>query len=618
MIEAACSVTGSHPGEDGPSDISLRILADHGRAISALIADGIFPSNEGRGYVLRRLIRRAVRHGQRLQRQPGESLILPVLCRAAIGTLGQEYQDMERSAGLIESVVGKEEERFLETLRSGMVILDDALARSPKEIPGELVFRLHDTFGFPVELTAEVAAERGVVLDRAGFEAAMAEQKKRARKAGAASRAVSEVNDAYLAVLDATGPTEFVGYDTERAEASLVAAVPVEGGKANQVEYDLFLDRTPFYSEAGGQVGDRGVVTVGDARYRVIDTQAVLPGLVAHRARLVHGPVTVSGDAQAEVDHEFRQRTSRHHTATHLLHAALRQVLGDHVRQQGSLVTEDRLRFDFSHFQGATRDELEEVENRVNEQVLTNALVETRIMAKSDAEALGAIAFFGDKYGASVRVVTAGPSSIELCGGTHVGALGSVGLVRIVSEASIGSNTRRLEALAGSAALAHMAAERHHLLAAADLLGAPPDQLSSALGRLLERRRELENEVKEARRVALAAEAADLAGRTAGSVVVARRDGLSGDRLRELAVAVRERPGVSSVALAGSPDGRSVALAAAVTPGRSLATAGSAVAKAARLVGGGGGQGTEVAVAGGRDVSKIDDALEVMRAELAG
>jgi alanyl-tRNA synthetase len=603
IIDAAASVIGTGYGTDERTDVSLRVLADHARAMTMLVADGVLPANEGRGYVLRRIVRRAVMAARRLG---VDKPISPTLVQAATQVLGEAWPAIVAEHDLIVNVVAREEAGFDRTLKAGLGRLEEAFATGTNVLPGDVAFTLHDTHGFPVELTEELARDAGVEVDRAGFDAAMRAQRERARAAAKASRAGDEA--AYRALLDAEGQTSFVGRGIENYEAParvLAVLEGIEGDDGTAVE--IFLDRTPFYAEGGGQIGDTGTIVTESGIAEVVDTQYAVPGLVAHRARL-DGEVRAGQDALATIDGERREGIRRNHTATHLLHSALRTVLGDHVRQQGSLVAPDYLRFDFSHHAQPTREELDEVLALANDAVLTDVTVDTTETSREEAEKMGAIAFFGDKYGTAVRVVQAGPSSLEFCGGTHVDSLGQIGMITLLSEGSIGSNTRRLFALTGKASLAR-ALERERLVqAAADLLRTEPDELMAAIGRVMERQREAEKELARLRQQSSDAEARELAARAAadGGIVVARRDDVLPDALRALAQAVLRHDGVRAVVLAGSPDGAKVAIAAA-TDGEPDAT--QLVRTLGAVVGGGGGGSAELALAGGKDPSRIEAAL---------
>ena len=611
IIDAAASVLGTTYGSEERTDVALRVLADHARAFSMLVADGVLPANEGRGYVLRRVVRRAVMAARRLG---VDKPITPMLVQAAVDVLGEAYPALVAQRDLVVNVVAREEAGFDRTLRAGLSRLEEAFATGTTMLGGDVAFTLHDTHGFPVELTEELARDAGVEVDRAGFDAAMAEQRERARAAAKSSRAGDEA--AYRALLDAEGPTSFVGRGLENYEvpARVVAVLGGGGGPEGEGQLDggglaveIFLDRTPFYAESGGQVGDTGIIVTESGIAEVYDTVYAVPGLVAHKARL-SGEVQAGQDALATIDKDRREAIRRNHTATHLLHASLRSVLGDHVRQQGSLVAPDYLRFDFSHHGQPTREELDEVFARANDAVLTDVRVETTETTRDEAEQMGAIAFFGDKYGSSVRVVQAGPTSLEFCGGTHVDSLGQIGSITLLSEGSIGSNTRRIFALTGHASL-ERALERERLVqSAAELLRTEPDELVAAIGRVMERQRDAERELARLRQQSSEAEArtlAELAVPDSG-VVVARRDNIEGKDLQSLAEAVLRQDGVRAVVLGGSPDGKKVAIAAA-TGGTPDAT--QLVKTLGRIVGGGGGGRPEVALAGGKDPKQIDAAL---------
>jgi alanyl-tRNA synthetase len=624
IIDTAASILGTGYGKNPETDVALRVLADHGRAFSMLVADGVLPANEGRGYVLRRVVRRAVLAARRAG---VEKPICPALVEAATEVLGDAYPALRAQQDLIINVVAREEAGFDRTLRAGLSRLEDAFATGTKVLDGDVAFALHDTHGFPVELTEELARGAGVEVDRAGFDAAMATQRERARAAAKSSRAGDE--SVYRALLDAEGPTTFVGRGQENYEvpARVLAVLEgaadpagsddggAKGAKADSADsgdsgdrlVEILLDRTPFYAESGGQVGDTGTIVTESGIAEVVDTVLAVPGLFVHRAR-VTGEVRAGQDALATIDAERREAIRRNHTATHLLHAALRAVLGEHVRQQGSLVSPEYLRFDFSHHAAPTPEELDEVFARANRAVLTGIGVDTTETSREEAEDMGAIAFFGDKYGASVRVVQAGSTSLEFCGGTHVDSLGQIGSIMLQSEGSIGSNTRRIFAVTGFVAL-ERARERERLVqSAAELLRTEPDELLGAIGRLAERQRDAEKELARLRQQSSAAEATTLAAAAVadGGLVVARRDRIEVDDLRNLAQAILRHDGVRAVVLGGSPDGAKAAIVAA-TGGEPDAT--QLVRTLGKMVGGGGGGSAEVATAGGKDPSQIEAAL---------
>ncbi|HEY3842885.1 MAG TPA: alanine--tRNA ligase [Acidimicrobiales bacterium] len=602
IIEAAADAIGTPYGQHETTDIALRVMADHGRAMSMLVADGVLPANEGRGYVLRRVVRRAVLAARR---SGFENPITPVLVTAATDVLGAAWPALVENHDMIRGVLSREEAGFDRTLRAGLGRLEEAFATGEKVLGGDVAFTLHDTHGFPVELTEELARDAGVVVDRAGFDAAMAEQRERARAATKAARVGDE--SAYRALLEAEGATQFIGRDAAHYEVP-ARVVDVLGGTEPGV-VEVFLDQTPFYAEGGGQVGDTGTIVTETGTAAVYDTVYALPGLVAHRAR-IDGELVLGQDALATIDGPRREAIRRNHTATHLLHAALRAVLGDHVRQQGSLVAPDRLRFDFSHHAQLTPEELTAVFDLANDAVLTDAPVDTTETSLAEAERMGAIAFFGDKYGATVRVVQAGGGSLEFCGGTHVGSLGQIGPIALVSEESIGSNKRRIFAVTGRVALDRFA-EREKLLASAgELLRTEPEELVAAIERVLARQRELDKELSKLRQQSSESDATELAAAAVDGVVVARRDGVEPKALQTLAQTVLRQDGPRSVVLGGSPDGVKVAIVAA-TGGEPNAT--DLVKTLGALVGGGGGGSPELALAGGKDPSRLDEALAEAR-----
>ena len=601
IIAGAEAVTGRRYGDDPVVDVALRILADHGRNMTFLINDGVFPSNEDRGYVLRRIIRRAVRQAFQMD---VERLVTPALVAATIEVMSDAYPELARNHDFISGVVQREEERFRHTLRTGLVLLDDLVASGARSISGPTAFHLHDTLGFPIELTREIARERDIEVDVAGFESEMEQQRRRARESATRAETAGTDTEAYRRLLDEFGPTEFVGYSEYESKARVLA---LSGDR-------LFLDRTPFYAEGGGQVGDTGTITTDTGRAEVLDTTYALPGLIGHRVRVVEGALSPGQEATASIDAARREAIRRNHTGTHILHWALREVLGTHVKQAGSLVAPDRLRFDFSHYGPLAPEELARVETLANERVLANEPVRAYETTKEEAERIGAIAFFGDKYGEFVRVVEAGGRSVELCGGTHVGALGMIGPISVVSEGSIGANLRRIEALTGEGSFARFRQRDDTLNRAATLLRVPPEDVPERIEKALEERRALAHELEQVRRQAAGGDADELAAAAVDGVVVARRDGGSRDDLRDLAVALRDRPGMRAVVLGGTPEGGGVALVAATTRESGLA-AYDLIVDAARTVGGGAGKGknAELSMAGGRDASKLDAALDQAR-----
>ena len=588
------------------TDVSMRILADHARSSSFLISDGVFPSNEDRGYVLRRIIRRAVRHAWLLG---VEDPIMPELVDAVVAIMGVDYPDLERNHGFVRDVLDREERRFRETLRTGSAILDDALAGLGEGdiLDGGVAFKLHDTYGFPLEVTEEICAECQVDVDLDGFRAAMAEQQDRARSARKGP-AVGSGDDGLRALLERHGPTHFVGHQDDEADA-----VVLHVGDGTVV-----LDRTPFYAEAGGQVGDTGTIASETGHLRVLDTTLALDALHVHHVETLDGTVQAGQQVRAGIDGDRRSAIRRNHTATHILHWALRDVLGDHVKQQGSYVGPDRLRFDFSHFEGMTAEQVVAVEDRANAQILSNFDCRHLEVTRQEAESMGAIAFFGDKYGETVRVLEAGPHSLEFCGGTHVSALGDIGMVKIISEGSIGSNIRRLEALTGTASLDRLRDSEQALASAAELIGVPVDDLLQGLGRRLDELGELRRRIDDLRRGAALGRADDLAADATDGLVVAEVPDIDRDSLRDLAVAVRDHDGVRAVVLGTVPAGGGVAMVAAVAADSAL-DAGALLADAAKTIGGGGRPNPDLTVVGGKSPEHLAEALEQARAAaLAG
>jgi len=615
LIDQACSLTGKKyiAGDyDDRVSFSMRVLAEHARSSAMLVNDGVFPSNENRGYVLRRIIRRAVRHAYLLGT---EQLVMPSLVETAISVMANAYPDVAKNRDFIVDVLTREEERFRQTLKTGLAILEDELTANPETLPGSTAFLLHDTYGFPLELTEEIAGERGVPVDAQGFNAEMHEQRTRAKAARKGSAVDDDRLDAYRDIVEQFGITEFVGYSQATSESRVLAVVPAPtADDPNLVE--IFLDRTPFYAESGGQVGDTGTISGPNGTAAVIDTTFALPGLRRHVAHITDGTIAAGDTATASYDVERRDATRRNHTGTHLLHHALRSVLGEHVKQAGSLVGPDRLRFDFSHYAALTPDEIERIEALANHDTLANAPVRAFETTKDEAMAMGAIAFFGDKYGDIVRVLEAG-SSVELCGGTHVRATGDIGTIKIVSEASIGSNLRRIEAVTGENSVKLLQRDEALVSDAARLVGTTPDDLLQGVQRRLDEIKALQDEIRSLRGKLASGRAGELASAATDGVVVARVDDLSPGDLRELAIAVRNEQNVEIVVLGGTSSTGGVSLVAAVTPA-SGRQAGDLIKDAAKAVGGGGGGKGDIATAGGKNPEGIDEALRIARAAAGG
>ncbi len=607
LIDTAQSVTGKRAivgdYEDRDS-FAMRVLAEHARSSTMLVSDGVFPSNEGRGYVLRRIIRRAVRYAFLLGT---EQLVMPRLVETAIDVMGNAYPDVVKNRDFLMGVLTREEERFRHTLKTGLSILDDELD-SGSSLSGSTAFMLHDTYGFPLELTEEIAGERGVDVDLEGFQSEMTAQRERA-KAARKDSAVDEGRlEGYREVVEQFGVTEFVGYADDESQSRVLAVMPVGTDDVGDELVEVFLDRTPFYAESGGQVGDTGTITTETGSARVLDTTFALPNLRRHTAKVVNGSLTAGQAAVATIDGDRRNAIRRNHTGTHLLHWALRRVLGDHVKQAGSHVDDERLRFDFSHYDAVTTEEIEEIERLVNAETLRNDRARAFETSKGEAEAMGAIAFFGDKYGDIVRVLEAGPS-VELCGGTHVRATGDIGTLKVTSESSIGSNLRRIEAITGSASVALLQRDERQLAEIGGLVGATGDVVDG-VQRKLDEVKALQAELKQLRAQVATGRAGELAGAAVDGVVVERLDGVDPGDLRDLAIAVRQQPGVRRVVLMGETPSGGVSLAAAVEPSEGIPAA-DLIKTAARAVGGGGGGKGDIATAGGKDPSGLDEAMRI-------
>jgi alanyl-tRNA synthetase len=613
LIGEAARLTGTRDLENK----SLRVIADHIRACAFLIVDGVLPSNEGRGYVLRRIIRRALRHGYMLgQKQPFFHAMVPAL----IEVMGDAYPELPAKRELVERALKAEEERFGETLEQGMKVFEDVARKSGNTIPGADAFRLYDTYGFPVDLTADIARERGLSVDMAGFEAAMEQQRERARSASQFDSKATLPAD----VASALAPTVFLGYEALSASGATVVAIVRDGRAVDALgdgeEAVVLLDRTPFYAESGGQVGDTGVLRGEGGRFDVADTIKLGGVFHAHLGRWHGAPLHKGATLDADVDAQRRQSTVLNHSATHLLHAALRRELGTHVQQKGSLVAPDRLRFDFAHFQPISAAELRRIEDLVNAEIRRNAPAEVREMAYQDALDFGAIALFGEKYGDEVRVLKMGDFSTELCGGTHVGRTGDIGLFKIVGESGVAAGVRRIEAVTGAAAIAFVAEEERRLDEIGDLLSANGPEIVDKLRQVFERQKKLERELESYKAKAASSATQDLAAsaRKVGgvNVVAARVDGLDAKALRDGVDTLKQKLADCIVLLASASDGK-VALVGGVH-GAALGKvkAGEVVAHVAAQIGGKGGGRPDMAQGGGIDSPALDAALAALPAWL--
>jgi alanyl-tRNA synthetase len=608
LIDAAMRETGCsdrhHP--------SLRVIADHIRACSFLIVDGVIPGNEGRGYVLRRIIRRALRHGNKLgQTQPFFYRLVPSLVKE----MGAAYPELAEAAGRVEQVLKQEEERFGETLENGLKVLEAALLALPKSdtpvLDGETVFLLYDTYGFPVDLTADICRERNITLDSAGFDSAMERQRTQARAAGKFKS---------TAVLEYSGDkTSFIGYEHLVADAT-VLALYVEGSPVDTMQAGesgvVVLDRTPFYAESGGQVGDSGVLVLNAGRFVVSDTQKVQSDVFGHHGTLEEGVLKRGDKLKAEVDGARRGRSMRNHSATHLMHKALRDVLGKHVQQRGSLVDADKTRFDFSHDAPLSSEEIRQIEMRVNAEILGNHATRVRSMGYDEAVAAGAMALFGEKYGDVVRVLDIG-TSVELCGGTHVSRTGDIGLFKVISESGVASGVRRIEAVTGEGALAlvqHLEEQVHQAAAA---LKAPAEELNSRIAQVLASVRVLERELASAKSRLAAAQGDELLSQAVDirgvKVLAAALPGADAKTLRETMDQLKDKLKSAAIVLGSVNDGKVALIAGVTADATGRVRAGELVNFVAQQVGGKGGGKPDMAQAGGSLPGNLPAALSSVR-----
>lgn len=606
LIAAAAKLTGCSNLEEK----SLRVIADHIRSCAFLIVDGVMPSNEGRGYVLRRIIRRAIRHGYMLgMKEPFFHQLVASLCRE----MGEAYPELIEQQAQVERVLRLEEERFSETLEQGMKILEEAITGlKGREIPGETVFKLYDTYGFPLDLTADIARERDLTIDQGGFDQAMSEQRDRAR-------AASQFGAAEMTELDLDGETVFTGYGNLEGQAKVVAILR-EGQEADRLQQGetgvVFLDSTPFYAESGGQVGDMGVLEANSVLFEVEDTRKQSGDLFAHVGKLEEGSLRVGDTVTAQVNAYTRQTTMLNHSATHLMHAALRSVLGTHVTQKGSLVDPERLRFDFSHFEPITREQLQTIEQMVNEQIRCNHLVETNLMSLDQAKASGAMALFGEKYADEVRVLRMGDFSTELCGGTHVNAVGDIGLFKIIAETGIAAGVRRIEAVTGQRAIEWMEADEERVQRIAEMIKSGREEIEDKLSQILDRNRKLEKELEQLKAKLASAAGSDLASGAVSvgevQVLAAHLDGADPKSLRGTMDQLKNKLG-SAVILLAAVDGGKVSLVAGVTKDLTgQMKAGDLVKLAAEQVGGKGGGRPDMAQAGGSNPDALPTALALV------
>jgi alanyl-tRNA synthetase len=609
IIDRAAEILGVQYGNAAAADTSLKIIADHVRAATFLISDGILPSNEGRGYVLRKIMRRGIRQGTLLG---FKGPFLYELSSFVTDHMKEAYPDLVTTRDYVMRVIKSEEDRFAAMVTVGLERLENVIAQVIKSggntIPGLEVFKLYDSYGFPLDFTKELADEKSLNLDMAGFEAELEKQRERARQSWKGDE--GGVNPVFQKFHE-NGGTQFLGYQAVRADARIIGIV----GEGEELE--VVLDQTPFYAESGGQVGDLGTLTTSTAVARVLDTYAPIRGVVVHKVKVEHGKLSVNDEVDAQVDEDRRRRIAANHTGTHILHAVLRDVLGTHVKQAGSLVAPERLRFDYSHFAPLTEVEIQEIENRINKVVFRNLPVQTQVMEINEAVAGGAIAFFGERYAQQVRVVSIPDVSKELCGGTHTRMTGDIGLFKVVTETSVAAGVRRIEALTGFGAFARLQEDEDLIGSLSHTLRAPRTELQRAITRLMDQQRELEHELETLKRKSAGSQIGDIiASQTAikGVPVVSRKvEGIDDPAvLRELAeqTAAKISSGVVVLALASSGK---VSLVACVTKDlQKQLHAGNIIKKVAGLVGGSGGGRPDFAQAGGKDAEKVDQALQAV------
>ncbi len=624
IIAAGEKISGKVYGADTENDVSLRVLADHSRAATFLIADGILPANEGRGYVLRRIMRRAARHGKMLGLNDP---FLYRLAEAVAEAMQQAYPELKGSLPFVSKVIKSEEERFGETLDRGLKVLDEELAKlkasGSSTLSGEATFKLYDTFGFPVDLTADIIENDGFAVDHEGFSEQMQKQQELSRKAwkGSGEDAVDEI---YKNLLNEGLKSEFVGYENFAAQGKVIALLhdggPISRAEKGQ-EVEILFDRTPFYGESGGQTGDHGRGEREGTAFKIITTSKPLDGLILHRARILEGELRLNDECHLIVAREERQATARHHSATHLLQAKLQKVLGDHVKQAGSLVTPDRLRFDFSHFAALSKAELEEVELLVNREVMANRSVYTEETDMDNAIKQGAMAIFGEKYGDKVRMVSMGEASIELCGGTHVESTGDIGFVKIISETGIAAGVRRLEALAGVAAWNYVNQREKIMSEAATRLKGIPEELVERIDRLQEQNKEQQKEISSLKEKLVAASVGGGGGNAAkieeinGVPVLVKQVECDDPKEMRRIMDVYKQKNADGVTLLGATHaGKAILIVHVGKAWQKKYPAGSLIRELAAKVGGKGGGKPELAQAGGPQGDQLDVALKHLQA----
>jgi alanyl-tRNA synthetase len=622
FVEEAARIAGVKYGSGDDSDVSLRVIADHVRAVTFLVADGVLPSNEGRGYVLRRIMRRAARHGKLLG---VDEPFLHQICPKVGDVLGEAFPELLDNMKTVQKVVHLEEERFGRTLDQGLARLSSLIEQVKGEgkntLPGNEVFRLYDTFGFPLDLSQDIATESGVDVDVDGFNAEMLSQKERARAAWSGSGA-EDVPQLFRDLLDTSGPVTFTGYDEERTEGAVIKALAA-GGKvvdsfAGSTDSDtdilVVLDKTPFYGESGGQAGDTGVITGEGFKAEVLDTLKPLPALTVQRCRLLEGTLQIGQSCTAEIDHGARGATRRNHTATHLLHAALREILGEHVQQSGSLVDPQRYRFDFTHFESLTDEQVRQVEDVVNRHILENQGVLSQVMSSEEAMEEGAMALFGEKYGDSVRVISVPGVSMELCGGTHVSRTGDIGLFKVSQESGIAAGVRRMEGVTGTGVIDKLRADEDLMREMAALAKVSVAELPGRVTKLLDSVQEQEKKIRELMRSVAGGGGSDLESKIQEMegvrYLAADLPGQDAASLRDAADRMLDKLGDGIVVLA-TKDGEKAALIVRVSKGLTdRYPAGELVKKLAPIIGGGGGGRPDMAQAGGKNPAGLAELIE--------
>ena len=617
IIEKISSLCARPYGVDRKTDIAMKVIADHCRAITFLVADGMLPSNEGRGYVLRRIMRRAVRFGRSLGL---ERPFLADVTAEVLKSMKRAYPHLSEAANLLAKVALNEEERFRETLDNGLAMLNSEISRLKVEnrnsVPGDFIFKLYDTYGFPVDIIRDVALEHDLTIDEPGFNRAMEEQRTLSKKSWKGG-ALETLSAGLKQLVEEGHKTLFVGYQTHRTQSVIRGLIDHAGktaSKAAQGEsISIFCPETPFYAEAGGQIGDQGEIIGPAGRAEVLDTVVVADGVVVHAAKILEGSLSVDDAVELKVREGRRQMIAANHTATHILHAAMKKILGDHVKQSGSLVTPERLRFDFTHFSPISREELASIERIANEEIRTNTQLHTEMLGRDEAMKSGAVALFGEKYGAEVRVVSIGSFSKELCGGTHVGATGEIGLLKITAETSIAAGVRRIEAVTGPEAVKLIQARESQLTDLAGLLKVPAENLRTKIEKLLTSQKDLEKEVSRlTARLALSDIDAMIssARKVDGTRVVVSRVVLDSPKtLREMGDKIRDKLGSGIVVLGGEYQGKATLLAMVTKDLTGTYKAGDIIKKISALVGGSGGGRPDMAQAGGPNPDKLNDAL---------